>query len=201
MFRFDFGDGSEDKNPRHSNPPPQSLSPSHTTSTPLNREIPYDRSYHLIHESALIEVLDFKIVRSSTVSADSGQAEYDLIPGEYEGGHALWESSIDLCKYLTEIYCPPNRIASTVLELGCGAGLPGIQALRLGSQTTVFSDFNDDVLTSKTWPNIVLNVPELSQRCICCLAGDWTGLASFFENARDEYDLSPLDSCHDLLRL
>lgn len=186
MFRFDFDAGSQNNDTCHSDPPPHTLPPAHTATSTLVRDIPYSLSTSSIDESALIEVLDFRIVRSSTVSPESGESEYDLIPGEYEGGHALWESSIDLCRYLREVYGSTNSITSAVLELGCGAGLPGIQSLRLGSQTMVFSDFNDDVLTSKTWPNIVLNVPEFSRRRISCLAGDWTGLATHLANAADK---------------
>ena len=175
MFRFDFGDASED-----TSSPSATLPQSYTTNPPFIREIPYDPVYLPTDESPLVEILGFRIIRSSTVSTESGESEYDLIPGKYEGGHALWESSIDLCEYIVEVFGPTNGIATAVLELGCGAGLPGIQALRLGSRTVVFSDFNEDVLSSKTWPNIVLNVPELSQRCISCLAGDWTGLAAHF---------------------
>jgi len=86
--------------------------------------------------------------------------ETDLVPGEYEGGDVVWECSIDLCRYL----CRNNvLIHGSVLELGCGHGLPGIWVLkeawkRGDNQTTVcLTDFNEFVLDS-TMSNIVLNV-------------------------------------------
>ena len=135
----------------------------------------------------LVKVFDFEIVKSTSVSSEGGEFEYDLLPGTYEGCHALWEASIDLCAYLKEVYTETGVIADTVLELGCGAGLPGIQALRLGSHRVVFSDFNEDVLVSKTWPNIQINAPQLSNQQAFCLAGDWPGLPAYFAVNSDRY--------------
>ena len=69
-------------------------------------------------------------------------ATHDLIPGQYEGGLKLWECSIDLVNYFlgrTDLH------RGSVLELGCGHGLPGVAAMLKGCRPVVFSDFNDNV--------------------------------------------------------
>jgi hypothetical protein len=74
----------------------------------------------------------------------------DLVRGGYEGGFKLWECAIDL---LHEIWrrqrdgTMPMRQAS-VLEAGCGAGLPSLLALRLGCRLAVLHDFNAEVRPS-----------------------------------------------------
>eukprot|EP01036_Dinobryon_divergens_P030801 gene30801-40100_t len=131
----------------------------------------------------------------------------DLIPGRYGGGHKVWECSRDLAMYLHETRC--QTITSTtigttttttttttgsggrVLELGCGAALPGITALCLGlcSRFAVFCDFNRSVLLETTWPSICMNVHhhiiareggagdggDGSELCgpVRCFSGDW----------------------------
>ena len=53
----------------------------------------------------------------------------DLLPGQYEGGLKIWECSEDLVRFLSQ-----TRVQSLqgkrVLELGCGAGLPGLLAFK-----------------------------------------------------------------------
>ena len=56
----------------------------------------------------------------------------DLVPGQYEGGLKIWECSEDLVSFLTQ-----TRVAGLegrrVLELGCGAALPGLLAFKHGA--------------------------------------------------------------------
>lgn len=98
----------------------------------------------------------------------------DLIPGKYEGGLKIWECSIDLATYLVENSCIKNDF--NILELGCGAGLPGIVAYLKGASVT-FQDFNPEVLEYSTLPNTVLNTnkSKLSRIPEVChyLYGDW----------------------------
>ena len=54
----------------------------------------------------------------------------DIIPGVYEGGLKVWECTIDLLKYIVS---HSDLIKNKhILELGCGHGLIGIGALKLG---------------------------------------------------------------------
>jgi hypothetical protein len=66
----------------------------------------------------------------------------DIEPGVYEGGLALWEAAIDLVAFLEkteniEKYIKRKRI----IELGCGAGIPGIYAIENGAQCVDFQDY------------------------------------------------------------
>jgi predicted nicotinamide N-methyase len=98
----------------------------------------------------------------------------------------LWEGSVDLTAFIIE-----NRdtlllgdLDRSVLELGCGHGLPGIAALSaMDCDRAVFSDFNESVLREVTWPNILLNLPlqasgqEITEKQIECWCGDWMHLS------------------------
>ena len=66
--------------------------------------------------------------------------------GVYEGGRELWECAIDLVEWLAA----HRRPSGTVLELGCGRGLPGLWCLKRGAQQVVFSDYDADVLERYT---------------------------------------------------
>ena len=48
-----------------------------------------------------------------------------------QGGLKIWECSEDLVQYLHE--CKYSFGGKLVLELGCGAGLPGLFALKHGA--------------------------------------------------------------------
>ena len=75
---------------------------------------------------------------------------------------------------------------SAVLELGCGHALPTLAAMRVLHTTTsafVLLDFNEEVLRYTTWPNIIANCPESSQKHVICLAGDWELLAQHCRTA------------------
>lgn len=103
----------------------------------------------------------------------------DLLPGQYEGGGAVWECSMDLSQILAtgRELLPFNKDESpkSLLELGCGTAIPGIVALLLlrHIQHAIFVDFNKDVVENITWPNILLNCPEDKLSSVCCMAGDW----------------------------
>jgi predicted nicotinamide N-methyase len=93
----------------------------------------------------------------------------DLVPGYYEGGLKVWESSIDLVRYLRgggsggredgwDGAANVIQAQHQVLELGCGHGLPGIEALQQGAAAVCFMDLNEEVLIGVTSPNIALNL-------------------------------------------
>lgn len=78
---------------------------------------------------------------------DIGKAEEnhsDLIAGVYEGGAKIWECTDDLLLYVSEKYEDSYWKDKRVLDLGCGSGLLGIYAMKLGARV----DFQDYV--SKT---------------------------------------------------
>ena len=83
----------------------------------------------------------------------------DLVPGGYEGGFKLWECAVDLLHELGARHRDGTLRASgaSVLEAGCGAGLPSLLALQLGCRVAVLHDFNAEVLQSLTMPSLRLN--------------------------------------------
>lgn len=104
----------------------------------------------------------------------------DLVPGVYEGGLKVWESSVDLVRYLRR-QAPHQRPTHRVLELGCGHGLPGIEALRQGAAFVAFLDLNEEVLRHVTAPNIALNVAQADSARIRLVSGDWTSASALLE--------------------
>jgi len=132
----------------------------------------------------------------------------DLIPGVYEGGFTLWECTLDLLQYMVShpelvthatlntvsSECDIKHPVSSVLDLGCGAGLLGILACKMNSRTTChFQDFNSDVIKNFTIPNYVKNVSNVkntehnvSSECRAMFySGDWSTVSSHFT----QYDL------------
>ena len=51
----------------------------------------------------------------------------------------IWPSSVACSEYLIHQYFPDKLTGSTVLEIGCGTGVPGVVAARLGA-LPMFSD-------------------------------------------------------------
>ncbi|GLJ22053.1 hypothetical protein SUGI_0413250 [Cryptomeria japonica] len=95
-----------------------------------------------------------------------GVCNSDLVPGKYEGGLKLWESSLDLVNTLKrEIRDGQLSFrGKRVLELGCGHGLPGIFACLKGASTVHFQDFNAEVLRYLTIPNVHVNLQNAHER-------------------------------------
>ncbi|XP_074859236.1 histidine protein methyltransferase 1 homolog [Carettochelys insculpta] len=79
----------------------------------------------------------------------------DLITGIYEGGLKIWECTFDLMDYLSEAEI--QFVNKTVLDLGCGAGLLGIFALKGNAEKVHFQDYNSTVISEITLPNVVAN--------------------------------------------
>ena len=77
----------------------------------------------------------------------------------------------------------------SVLELGCGHGLPGIAAAFLGAGSVIFADYNPEVLQTLTAPNVLANVPDEDAERegprhasrFRYLGGDWGDLHDFIE--------------------
>jgi hypothetical protein len=128
----------------------------------------------------------------------------DIIPGKYEGGFKIWECSKDLAKIISEKACVLPDNPKTVLELGCGHGIPGIISMVTFEDLTdvIFSDFNSEVLESTTWPNLVLNCPQKLE-IVRCLAGDWTSLSlqiEKFDLILSAETLYTVESCRKVIR-
>ena len=116
----------------------------------------------------------------------------DLIPLVYEGGLKIWECSIDLVEYLLESQVGFH--GKLVMEIGCGAGLPGIYALLQGAEVH-FQDYNDDVIEYVTIPNVLVNLaqqpkqcqsetasfglPQTARKCCRFFSGDWGSVVDF----------------------
>ncbi|XP_053106721.1 histidine protein methyltransferase 1 homolog [Hemicordylus capensis] len=79
----------------------------------------------------------------------------DLITGVYEGGLKIWECTYDLMDYLSE--ADIQFAHKLVLDLGCGAGLLGIVALKGNAEGVHFQDFNSTVIEEITLPTILVN--------------------------------------------
>ncbi|NXO73449.1 MET18 methyltransferase, partial [Phainopepla nitens] len=122
----------------------------------------------VLKNKVLETVLDLSYVKLSVVEmtclgdADSEgivsksvSSHSDLIPGVYEGGLKIWECTFDLMDYLSEAEIEFTN--KTVLDLGCGAGLLGIVALRGGAAGVHFQDYNSTVIDEITLPNVVAN--------------------------------------------
>ena len=108
-----------------------------------------------------------KADNSAVVKAVS--AHSDLIPSVYEGGMTVWECGIDLAKYIVRNVEFQNK---SVLELGCGAGLPGICAMKQGASEVHFQDYNVDVMELYTIPS-VLELNDVKTCKLAFYAGDW----------------------------
>ncbi|CAF3123636.1 unnamed protein product [Rotaria sp. Silwood2] len=69
----------------------------------------------------------------------------DLVPNIYEGGFKTWECSHDLVDFLKSII---NNFqdTTTVLEVGCGSGLPGLELNKHKQFHVDFQDFNREVV-------------------------------------------------------
>lgn len=96
-----------------------------------------------------ISVDKLLIDRLSEAAEDIKSAEEndsDVVPGVYEGGAKIWECTQDLGDYLTASNenggaVIDEFVSKTVLDLGCGAGLLGILALKTGSSAVHFQDY------------------------------------------------------------
>uniref|UniRef100_A0A3Q0T2Z4 protein-histidine N-methyltransferase n=1 Tax=Amphilophus citrinellus TaxID=61819 RepID=A0A3Q0T2Z4_AMPCI len=72
----------------------------------------------------------------------------DLISGVYEGGLKVWECTYDLLQLIEKD--GETFRGKAVLDLGCGAGLLGILALKRGARQVHFQDYNSTVIEQLT---------------------------------------------------
>jgi len=127
------------------------------------------------------------ILESCLTLLEVASKNSDLVPGVYEGGLKIWEGSYDLVEYLSTSGIDLH--GACVLELGCGAGLPGIFAALHGAGHVTFQDYNPGVLHLITIPNIISNIP--TTQSLMFFAGDWSELVTVMNLTNDnlKYDL------------
>lgn len=151
------------------------------------------RLQHLSTKSVVKSVLEKSESGSGIRVAEELQS--DLVPSKYEGGLKIWECTEDLLSWLISDGPDTNLEGKYVLDLGCGAGLLGIAALKYGA-AVVFQDYNKEVLDSCTIPNVLLNLSdEESQRLInnksqggpnCeFYSGDWSSFSDKLQEQRN----------------
>ncbi|KAL7684179.1 putative calcium binding protein [Plasmopara halstedii] len=112
----------------------------------------------------------------------------DVQKGVYEGGFKLWECAIDLVQFVeSQLREGKIVIPHSVLELGCGHGLPGIHALQRGAQRVVFSDYNKEVLELTTCPNVSKNISEYYSKAEF-YAGAWSSMSNYMKYIEKQSD-------------
>ncbi|KAK9964345.1 hypothetical protein ABG768_005528 [Culter alburnus] len=106
-----------------------------------------------VFEKTAPEREDSEEILAKTLTQNS-----DLITGVYEGGLKIWECTYDLLEYIDDE--GETFAGKRVLDLGCGAGLLGILALKRGASKVDFQDYNSTVIEQLTVPNVFLNCEE-----------------------------------------
>lgn len=112
---------------------------------------------HFLNETVFERTASEREDQEKIISHTAAQRS-DLISGVYEGGLKVWECTYDLLELV-------ERDGETfggkrVLDLGCGAGLLGILALKRGARQVTFQDYNGTVIEQLTLPNVLLNCQE-----------------------------------------
>lgn len=95
---------------------------------------------------------------SEEILSRTTEQRSDLISGVYEGGLKVWECTYDLLELIEKDR--ETFGGKAVLDLGCGAGLLGILALKRGARQIHFQDYNSTVIEQLTVPNVILNCQE-----------------------------------------
>lgn len=88
----------------------------------------------------------------------SAEQRSDLISGVYEGGLKMWECTYDLLELIEKE--GQTFTGKAVLDLGCGAGLLGILALKRGARQVHFQDYNSTVIEQLTVSNVIINLGD-----------------------------------------
>lgn len=123
-----------------------------------------------------LEIAGITIRRVLDVNEETNMNANDLIPGVYGGGKVVWECSLDLAAYLLEKHSDLLHTGDSILELGCGHGIPGIAMLLRGHRDVWFSDLNAEVIQATTWTNIQANCTQPEH--VTCVSGDWNSLSN-----------------------
>lgn len=97
--------------------------------------------------------IDFELIANDVTTLPS---DSDLVTNVYEGGLKTWECSIDLVKLLTSLNL--DFAGMSIIELGCGSGLPGIYCMKQNAKRVDFQDYNLECLKFVTIPNVFANL-------------------------------------------
>ncbi|XP_055694963.1 histidine protein methyltransferase 1 homolog [Lutzomyia longipalpis] len=147
----------------------------------------YDNSFSIFTSHDMeIRILDRGVEEEELDKQE--ETHSDLIPGTYEGGFKIWECTQDLADFLQD-NLKDELEGKNVLDLGCGAGILGMIALKLGAAKCHFHDYNKDVLENFTIPNIHLNTEGEEKISIdkCeFISGDWE---AYTEATDDTFDV------------
>ncbi|PAV56212.1 hypothetical protein WR25_01289 [Diploscapter pachys] len=142
------------------------------------------RGLRYLSEKEIDENLAAEKYSESPELADISKS--DLTPSVYEGGLKVWECALDLCNYVEQE--KDALSGKTVLELGCGAGLPALMALKLGAPKAVFQDYNRFVLECFTKKNVELN--GISQERVEFVGGPWSETKNLVEEKSFDFILT-----------
>lgn len=140
-------------------------------------------------ESAVPSLMDAETSDQRSLAGEL--AASDLVPNVYEGGFKVWECARDLLEVLHEQSSGGDgelRLdGASVLEAGCGAGLPAALAMHLGARQAVLQDYNDAVLTAVTLPTFRLNAlwPHVESGRVRFVSGDWACVSAMLRAERD----------------
>ena len=182
-FRFDFSDDEDDKNDEPEFKIPKLMSVYKNESKKLSNKVKlqpfYELSYKEVAEKWTVQentqedkiyfidqfdltgsVPSIRYVQKQCLQDfDYTVDKYDVIKGVNEGGAKIWECSIDLMKYMQDTVLIKDKV---VMELGCGIGMPGLLAHKMGAKSVHFQDYNTEVLIDHTVPSTILLMPETS---------------------------------------
>ncbi|KAM0940654.1 putative protein-histidine N-methyltransferase [Dioscorea sansibarensis] len=95
-----------------------------------------------------------------------GFSSSEMICSKSDGSLKSWESAIDLVNVL-KLEIRDGQLSfrgKTVLELGCGYGLPGIFACLKGASKVHFQDLNAETIRCTTIPNVLMNLEQARDR-------------------------------------
>ncbi|GAA5901319.1 hypothetical protein JCM6882_007746 [Rhodosporidiobolus microsporus] len=92
--------------------------------------------------------------------------------------HHVWSAGLRMADVLAEGKVKVE--GEDVLELGAGAGIPGLMAARMGARRVVLSDYDDPALIANLKSNISLAFPDSSkvEDRLCALGHTWGEEAS-----------------------
>ncbi|XP_067006440.2 histidine protein methyltransferase 1 homolog isoform X2 [Anabrus simplex] len=187
MFRFGFSEENDGGLERYNEADGLEWKKA-TEEFPTVTEPPKNTSLFICGDLTLLHVVAEDVIKQLPVEDSVVQAELlhsDLLPAKYEGGFKIWECTYDLAQFL--LSAPDVKFAGCrVLDLGCGAGLLGMLALRFGANVH-FQDYDISVIQSITIPNVLLNAPDKLASCRF-FSGDWESFVQLTAPEDLKYD-------------